>query len=66
MTDLKKAVWAGVKLVARMLVLYGLPATIAAVIDINPQWAIAVGTILAFVDKVVHKLPNEWKGLLPF
>lgn len=61
-----KALWDGVKFVLRMFVLFGIPYAITQITNIKPQWAITIGTVLAFVDKFIHKLPNEWKGIIPF
>jgi hypothetical protein len=66
MSAKKKAIWEGVKFVLRIIVLFGIPAVLTAVIDAQPKWAVVIGMALAFIDKVIHKLPNEYKGLLPF
>ena len=63
---MKKAIVEALKLIARLVVLVGIPAVLAALIDAKPQWAIAIGAVLVFIDKVIHKLPNEYNGLLPF
>lgn len=55
-----------VKFVLRMAVLVGIPATLAAVVAAKPQAGVAIGFVLALVDKYIHKLPNEYRGLLPF
>jgi hypothetical protein len=62
----KSAVWEGVKFVLRLVVLVGIPTVLAEVIKQKPQWGVYIGIVLAFVDKVIHKLPNEYRGLVPF
>ena len=60
------AVVESVKFVLRMAVLVGVPATLSAVVATNPKWGVGIGFVLALVDKYVHKLPNQYRGLLPF
>jgi hypothetical protein len=63
---MNKAIKETIKFIVRLIVLFGIPAMIAAAIDAKPEYAIVIGTILAAIDKYIHKLPNEYKGLLPF
>lgn len=62
----KVAIRETAKFVARTIILVGLPATLSAIVAEKPQWGTAIGFVLVAVDKYIHKLPNEWRGLLPF
>lgn len=62
----KKALIESAKFIARVILLVGVPATLAAIIAANPKAGVAIGFVLLFIDKYIHKLPNEYKGLLPF
>jgi hypothetical protein len=54
------------KFVVRVTILVGVPAILTALITAKPQWGLGIGIALAAVDKYIHKLPNEYQGLLPF
>lgn len=62
----KQALTEAVKFVARNLILVGLPTALVALTTVQPQYGLAVGIVLSAVDKYIHKLPNEYKGLMPF
>lgn len=55
-----------VKFVVRVTVLVGVPTVLAEVVKQKPEWGVYVGLLLTVVDKTVHELPNEYRGLLPF
>lgn len=63
---MNKAVFETVKFVGRQAVLFGIPATIAAVIKVKPEYAVPIGIVFSVVDKLIHHLPNEYRGLVPF
>lgn len=62
----KKALVETVKFVARTVVLVGVPSVLSQVIKDRPQYGVPIGFVLMAVDKYVHKLPNEYVGLVPF
>lgn len=55
-----------VKFVVRVVVLVGVPTVLAEVVKQKPEWGVYVGAVLVLVDKTIHELPNEYRGLLPF
>lgn len=61
-----KALVETVKFVGRTVVLVGVPAVVSQVIKDKPQYGVPIGFALMAVDKYIHKLPNEYIGLLPF
>lgn len=62
----KVAVKEVVKFVVRVVVLVGIPTVLAEVVKQKPEWGVYVGAVLVLVDKTIHELPNEYRGLLPF
>lgn len=60
------ALFQTVKFVLRTVVLVGVPAVLSALVASNPNWGLVVGLMLSVVDKYIHHLPNEYRGLLPF
>ena len=54
------------KFVLRIVILVGVPAILAEVVKEKPEYGVYVGIVLAIIDKYIHHLPNEYKGLLPF
>lgn len=55
-----------VKFMVRVVVLVGIPTVLAEVVKQKPEWGVYVGGALVVVDKAIHELPNEYRGLLPF
>lgn len=62
----KEAVREVVKFVVRTVVLVGVPTVLTQIVKEKPEWGVYIGAVLVVVDKAVHELPNEYKGLLPF
>lgn len=54
------------KFVVRVVVLVGIPTVLAEVVKQKPEWGVYVGAVLVLIDKTIHELPNEYRGLLPF
>lgn len=61
----KKALSETIKFVIRTTFLVGVPTVLAQVIKERPQYGAPLGFALLAVDKYIHKLPNEYRGLFP-
>lgn len=66
MLKISNALKETIKFVLRTIVLVGVPSVLAQVIKDKPQYGVPIGFVLMAVDKYIHKLPNEYVGLLPF
>lgn len=53
------------KFIFRTVVLVGVPSVVAELVKQKPEWGAYVGLVLVAIDKYIHKLPNEWRGLFP-
>lgn len=63
---MKKAIWETAKFIGRYFVLFGIPAALAAIVKEKPEYAVPIGIIFSVIDKFIHHLPNEYRGLVPF
>ena len=54
------------KFIGRTILLVGLPSVLSQVVATKPEWGVYIGFVLMAVDKLIHKLPNEYRGLVPF